>query len=126
MLRIAKYLSFSLLLVLVACTAEYTWTNSLRPNANYSSDEYECTNLANRTVPIFDSTDYIPPPALNTGSSPNLGCNNSSVSPVNCFSSTPQSVIPYGDNQLLGQSSYQRFVEQCLHQRGWQKRKVAN
>jgi len=126
MLRNSKYLSIIILLGSMSCTTQYTWINPVDPNANYVSDEYECTNLANRTVPAFDSTDYTPLPATNVGSSPNLGCNNSSVSPVNCFSSTPQSIIPLGDNQLLGTTTYQRFVAQCLNKKGWQKDKVKN
>ena len=121
MLKITKFLSVLLLLVLLGCAAQYTWTNPQQPSANYAADEYECTTLANRTVPIFDSSNYVPPPAINEGPRANLGCNNPGVSPVNCFSSTPQSVIPLSDNQLLGQTTYQRYVEQCLQQRGWQK-----
>jgi len=126
MSKINKFISVFFLLVLVACNIQYTWTNPQRPNANYGTDEYECTTLANRTAPVFDSTNYIPPPAINEGPRANLGCNNPGVSPVNCFSSTPQSVIPLSDNQLLGQTTYQRYVEQCLHQRGWHKIKAAN
>ena len=126
MSNITKYLCIFFLSVLMACTAQYTWTNPQRPSANYATDEYECTSLANRTVPVFDSSNYVPPPAINEGPRVNLGCNNPGVSSVNCFSSTPQSVIPLSDNQLLGKTSYERFVDQCLHERGWQKIKVVN
>jgi len=125
MYKITKFLSLFFILILTACTTKYTWTNPL-PSANYSADEYYCTSLANRTVPVFDSSNYVPPPAINEGPRVNLGCNNPGVSPVNCFSSTPQSVIPLTDNQLLGQTTYERYVEQCLHQRGWQKIKASN
>jgi hypothetical protein len=111
---------------LTACTAKYFWINPDYPNANYAADEYECTNLANRSVPVFDSSDYIPPPAIDLSPSPNLGCNNPNVSPVNCYSSSPQSVVPLSDKALLGQTTYQLFVEQCLHKKGWQKDKVNN
>ena len=110
----------------MACTTQYTWTNPQHPNANYSVDDYECSTLANSNVPVFNSSNYVPPPAINEGPRANLGCNNPGVSSVNCFSSTPQSVIPLSDRQLLGQTTYQQFVEQCLSQRGWQKIKVAN
>jgi hypothetical protein len=126
MFQITKILYVFLLLVLMGCTVQYTWINPQQPSSNYAADEYECTTLANRTVPVFDSSSYVPPPAMNEGSRANLGCNNPGVSPVNCFSSTPQSVIPLTDNQLLGQTNYKRFVDQCLHQRGWQKIKVVN
>ena len=124
--QITKFLSVLFVLGLMGCAAQYTWTNPQRPGANYAADEYECTTLANRAVPVFDSSNYVPPPAINEGPRANLGCNNPGVSPVNCFSSTPQSVLPLSDNQLLGQTTYQRYVEQCLHQRGWQKMKVVD
>lgn len=124
--KISKFFFVFFSLALVGCTSQYTWTNPQRPSANYAADEYECTTLANRTVPVFDSSSYVPPPAINEGPRPNLGCNNPGVSSVNCFSSTSQSAIPLSDNQLLGETTYDHFVGQCLHQRGWQKIKVAN
>ena len=126
MFNCAKYLFIVVLFFLIACSAQYNWTNPTRLNANYVSDEYECTNLANRTVPAYDSTDYIAPPAINEGARPNLACNNPNLSPVNCFSSTLQSVIPLSDNQLLRQTTYQRFIEQCLYAKGWLRNKAAN
>lgn len=126
MFHITKFLCIFFPLVLTACAAKYVWINSQQPSANYAADEYECTTLANRSVPVFDSSSYVPPPAINEGARPNLGCNNPGVSPVNCFSSTPQSVIPLSDNQLLSQTNYGRFVDQCLYQRGWRKIKAVN
>lgn len=122
----AKYLFTLIPFFLIACSAQYNWTNPTQPSANYISDEYECSNLANRTMPVFDSTDNIPPPAINEGSRPNLACNNPNISPVNCFSSTPQSVIPLSDSQLLRQTTYQRFIEQCLNKKGWKKNRLSN
>jgi hypothetical protein len=119
-----KYFSIFVLLTLTACTTQYTWTNPQKPSASYAADELECTTLANRSVPVFDSSSYMPPPAINEGPRANPGCNNPGVSAVNCFSSTPQSVIPLSDSQRLGQTTYQRFVDQCLSQRGWQKIKL--
>lgn len=126
MLKIIYFYYTFLTLFLMSCATQYTWTNPQRPTANYAVEEYDCTTLANRTVPVFDSSSYIPPPAINEGPRANLGCNNPGVSQVNCFSITPQSAIPLSDKQLLGQTTYQHFVDQCLEQKGWKKMKVSH
>ena len=109
---------------LIACASQFTWVNPSNPKADFAVAHYECTSLANRSVPVFDASSYAPPPAINEGPRANLSCNNPGASPVNCFSGTPQSAIPLTDAQLLGQTNYERFVSQCLEQRGWQKIKV--
>jgi hypothetical protein len=126
MFNCAKYLFIVFAFFLIACSTQYDWINLTQPNANYASDRYECANLANRTASAFDSADYIPPPAINEGARPNLACNSPNLSPVNCFSSTPQSAIPVSDSQLLRQTTYQRFIEQCLNKKGWQKNGLSN
>ena len=111
-------------LILTGCASQFTWVNPSNPKADFAVAQYECTNLANQSINIFDSSSYAPPPAINEGPRANSSCNNPGVSPVNCFSSTPQSAIPLTDSQLLGQTNYERFVTQCLERRGWQKVKV--
>jgi hypothetical protein len=111
-------------LLLTACASQFTWVNPSNPKADFAVAQYECTSLANKSVNIYDSSNYVPPPAINEGPRANLGCNNPGVSPVNCFSGTPQSAIPLTDAQLLGQTNYERFVSQCLERRGWQKVKL--
>jgi len=120
----AKFL-IALSLLLTACASQFTWVNPSNPKADFAVAHYECTSLANQSVNIFDSSSYVPPPAINEGPRTNLGCNNPGVSPVNCFSGTPQSAIPLTDSQLLGQTNYERFVTQCLERRGWQRVKAA-
>ena len=116
--------SIALGLLLTACASQFTWVNPSNPKADFAVAQYECTNLANQSVNIFDSSNYVPPPVINEGARTNLGCNNLGVSPVNCFSGTPQSAIPLTDSQLLGQTNYERFVSQCLERRGWQRVKL--
>jgi hypothetical protein len=111
-------------LILTGCASQFTWVNPSNPKADFAVAQYECTNLANQSVNIFDSSSYVPPPAINEGPRANLSCNNPGVSPVNCFSGTPQSAIPLTDAQLLGQTNYERFVSQCLERRGWQRVKL--
>ena len=111
-------------LILTGCASQFNWVNPSNPKADFAVAQYECTNLANQSINIFDSSSYAPPPAINEGPRANSSCNNPGVSPVNCFSSTPQSAIPLTDSQLLGQTNYERFVTQCLERRGWQKVKV--
>lgn len=111
-------------LILTGCASQFTWVNPSNPKADFAVAQYECTNLANQSVNIFDSSSYVPPPAINEGPRANLSCNSPGVSPVNCFSGTPQSAIPLTDSQLLGQTNYERFVTQCLERRGWQRVKV--
>jgi hypothetical protein len=111
-------------LILTGCASQFNWVNPSNPKADFAVAQYECTNLANQSINIFDSSSYAPPPAINEGPRANSSCNNPGASPVNCFSSTPQSAIPLTDSQLLGQTNYERFVTQCLERRGWQKVKV--
>jgi hypothetical protein len=110
------------LVTLTACGSQYIWVNSNSPQTDFAVDQYECTSLANRSIPIFDSSNYMPPPSINEGPRPNLECNNPNLSGVNCFSGTGQSAIPPSDEQLLGQTHYQQFVTQCLEKRGWRKK----
>ena len=111
----------SLLWLLCACATNYIWVNPTKPSADYQIDLYECGNLANQSIPIYDASDYVAPPAINVGPTPNLSCNEIDGSTINCFSATPQPVIPLTDSQEFGQDNYHKFINYCLNKRGWIK-----
>ena len=111
----------SLLLLLCACATNYIWVNPTNPAADYQIDLYECGNVANQSIPVYNASDYVAPPVINVGPTPNLSCNEIDGSSVNCFSATPQSPIPLTDGQRFGEDDYQKFIDSCLNKRGWIK-----
>jgi hypothetical protein len=122
-IRLVNPIFYLCILVLVcACTANYIWVNPTRPSADYQIDLYECGNIANQSIPVYNASDYVAPPVINVGPSPNLSCNEIDSSPVNCFSATPQSPIPLTDSQRFGKDDYHKFIDLCLDKRGWIKK----
>jgi hypothetical protein len=104
-----------------ACATNYIWINPTKPSADYQIDLYECGNLANQSIPIYNASDYVPPPVINVGPNVNLSCNEIETSSVNCFSATPQSPIPLTYAQQFGKDDYHQFIDSCLNKRGWIK-----
>ena len=113
-----------ILLGLMGCATPFTWVNPSNSQANYQVDLYHCGNLANRSVPLFDSSDYVPPPVVNVGPESNRACTNIGGSTVNCFSATPQPAIPLTDSQQFGEDDRQQFIDRCLERRGWIKQAI--
>ncbi len=107
--------------LITGCATHYNWVNSSNANADQYKDLYDCTNQVNASGVFNESTDYVAAPVINVGPRENPMCYGDDASLVNCFSGTPESLIPAAPGGQFKEDSYQQGVDRCMQSKGWRK-----
>ena len=123
MIKLAPRIFVTALIAIISagCATQTTWVNTNNANADEYKDLYECTNQVNAGGVFNESTDYVAAPVINVGPRENPMCYGSDASMVDCFSGTPESLIPVTPGSQFKEDSYHIGIDRCMQSKGWRK-----